>query len=334
MVQPDRLHHEHGVTDVVVKVKPLDAEVMLMFQGLAATCGREVADLHAAFRAETGFAGTHLRELAVYAHTDPRFVRHVPRVYDLVRDDARETHALVLERLDDVRLMDSADDPAAWRAIDVEAALRGIGAVHAIWMGREAELLRQPWIGLPPTAARMTAMRPLWNALAEFAAAEHPLLVSADDLRAQRELVASIPEWWARIEALPRTLVHNDFNPRNLALRSTADGPRLCAYDWELATLQLPQHDAAELLAFVLSIESTAAEVAHYVELHRRAVADAGAAVPDAVAWREGFALALRDLLVNRMALYLMGHSQRHYAFLERVLPTLRHLIALDLERR
>ena len=149
----------------------------------------------------------------------------------------------------------------------------------------------------------------------------------------QRALIATIPEWWARTEAMPRTLAHNDFNPRNIALRSTGDALTLCAYDWELATIQLPQHDAAELLAFVLPPDAGREEVAHYVELHRRAVADAGGAVPDAATWREGFSLAARDLLVNRFGLYLMAHTVRHYAFLERSLRTLRRLVDLDLER-
>jgi aminoglycoside/choline kinase family phosphotransferase len=152
------------------------------------------------------------------------------------------------------------------------------------------------------------------------------------ELQRQQELIASIPEWWARLEAMPRTLIHNDFNPRNLGLRCGAAGPTLCVYDWELATVHLPQHDAAELLAFVLSPEAERDEVARYVELHRRAVLEAGGSVPDAATWREGFSLAARDLLVNRFSLYLMAHTARHYGFLERSLRTLRRLVALELE--
>lgn len=329
-----RLHHSAGVTDVVVKVKPLDAEVILMMQGLAAGCGRSVGDEFGRFQSEIGFTGTHLRELAIYEQTDPRFVRHVPVVYDLIRDPSRETYALILERLHGrVRLMDSADDPSGWSAPEIEAALRGIGAIHAIWMGREGELSRQPWIGMPPTAKRMRAMQPLWNALAEHAAHEFPALMDPEELQRQHELVASIPDWWARLEAMPRTLIHNDFNPRNLGLRCGAAGPTLCVYDWELATVHLPQHDAAELLAFVLSPDAERDEVTGYVELHRRAVLEAGGSVPDAATWREGFSLAARDLLVNRFSLYLMAHTARHYGFLERSLRTLRRLVSLELER-
>ena len=48
----------------------------------------------------------------------------------------------------------------------------------------------------------------------------------------------------------PRTLIHNDFNSRNIALRRTADGLRLCAFDWELATIGDPLTDLGLLLMF------------------------------------------------------------------------------------
>jgi NADP-dependent 3-hydroxy-3-methylglutaryl-CoA reductase len=329
-----RVRHSHGATDVVVKVKPLDAEVLLMMQGVAAMCGQEVAEAHARYRGETGFAGCHVRELAIYTQTDPRFTAHVPAVYDIVRDDAREAFVLVLERLADVRLLDSADDPRGWGSAEIEAALRGIGAVHAIWMNREHELLAQPWIGVPPTAERMASMSPLWEALATHAAQELPALMTPAELERQLEVVRDIPRWWRRLEEMPRTLVHNDFNPRNVALRHDGGVLRLCAYDWELATIRPPQHDAAELLAYVLPPDAGADEVRHYVELHRRAVAEHGGVVPDEATWREGFALSLRDLLVNRFALYLMAHGFRHYGFLERSLRTLRRLIDLEPEIR
>jgi hydroxymethylglutaryl-CoA reductase (NADPH) len=329
-----RVHHVQGHTDVVVKVKPLDAEVALMMQSLAAACGERVARAHARFRSDTGFAGCHLRELAVYAQTDPRFLAHVPRVYDIHRDDSREAYVLVLERLSDLRLMDSAGDPSGWTATDIEAAIRGAGAFHAIWMGRARALEREPWIGLSPSAERMVAMRPLWDALAEHTASEFPALMSDDDLGRHKLLTDTLGDWWGRLESMPRTLIHNDFNPRNVGIRGSGADARLCAYDWELATLHVPQHDVAELLAFVLSPAVDEREVEHYVELHRRLVAEAGAAVPDAREWRAGFALAARDLLINRFGLYLMGYTVHQWDFIARTLATLRALIGLELERR
>ena len=70
------------------------------------------------------------------------------------------------------------------------------------------------------------------------------------------------------------TLSHNDCNARNICLHLSKsqqddanstetsntqatftpfDAPStMCLYDWELATIDVPQHDVAEFLAFVL----------------------------------------------------------------------------------
>jgi aminoglycoside phosphotransferase (APT) family kinase protein len=125
---------------------------------------------------------------------------------------------------------------------------------------------------------------------------------------------------------MARTLIHNDFNPRNLALRRTAAGPRLCAYDWELATLGLPQYDLAELLCFVLPLEHRLEEANHYLESHRQALAQATGRSIECEPWRRGFVLSLEELILNRLPMYAMIHGFRQQPFLERVLRTWRML--------
>jgi aminoglycoside phosphotransferase (APT) family kinase protein len=269
----------------------------------------------------------------VYRQSDPRFVRNVPRVYQTFHDEGREAYVLVLERLTDVTLMDSADDVAGWGPAQVEAALRGVAEIHAVWYRREEELKQLPWLAAQPSASSMTSMTELWEELSRHAFEEFPELTSAEDLQARQDLVGSIPDWWSEIESLPRTLVHNDFNPRNVALRGRNGSSQLCAYDWELATLHLPQHDLAELLCFVLAPDCGHDEVDHYVEVHRRALEDASGYEIDAKSWRCGLGLSLADLSVNRIPLYLMAHTLHHYGFMERVLRTLRHLMDLEWRR-
>ena len=227
-------------------------------------------------------------------------------------------------------LKDTADDVSAWTNEAVEAALRGIAQVHAVWLGRERELAEQPWLGPVLGSADLTEMVPLWEALAAHAANEFPEIVDAATLERWLGLVRSVANWAPELERMPRTLIHNDFNPRNLCLRRTADGLRLCAYDWELATLQVPQHDLAELLCFVLAPDVAKPEVDRHVELHRRALEEASGIALDAAQWRRGYALSLRDLAVNRFAQYLMGHTFRHYGFVDRTVRTLWRLLSLE----
>jgi aminoglycoside phosphotransferase (APT) family kinase protein len=176
----------------------------------------------------------------------------------------------------------------------------------------------------------MSEMVPLWDALSIHCAEEFPDWFEKEDKAIHRELIRNIPQWWPRIEAMPRTLVHNDFNPRNLCFRKTAAGLNLVAYDWELATLHLPQHDLAELLTFALTPEAPKDAVDHYLEHHRRALEKRLGKPVDPKAWRAGYRYCLWDLSLNRVAMYLLAHTFRHYPWMKRVVLTLRQLIRFE----
>ena len=107
----------------------------------------------------------------------------------------------------------------------------------------------------------------------------------------------------------------------------------LCAYDWELATIHLPQHDLAELLVFTLLPNFKQEDVERYVEQHRIELECLVGEAIDAKAWRRGFTLCLWDLVVNRVPMYMMAHTFRHYAFMGRVLATFRRLLDNELVR-
>lgn len=317
-----------GVTDVVVKVKPLDEEVMLMAHSIASLCGPRVAEAHNRYRHHTGLAGCHLRELGVYSQTDPRFVRNAPMVYRTFRDDAREAYVLVLERLPETGR--GYESPGAWTRQRMDTAIRGAAELHSIWLGREAALLEQEWLGVVRGARELADATPLWEALADHAASEFPALVTPRRLELQRAMIASIPQWAFELETMPRTLAHMDFNPRNIVVRGNGAANRLCAFDWELASLHVPQRDLAELLCNVLPPTVSSVEVTRCLELHRLHLERASGLLLDPEQWRRGYALCLRELAVDRFALCLAAHTFRQYDFLETTLETLWHLIEME----
>lgn len=330
---PLRLHHHSsagaGVVEVVAKVKPLDDEVILASNKVASLCGGELAVAYSRWRDWTGFHGTHVRELAIYRQADERLRAVLPRVYGIAEDPRREAYVIVMERLDgDVVLKDTADDPSSWTPVLVDVALQQIAGVHAIWLGREDELLAERWLGRVMTADRMAEMRDLWRALVEHNANQHPLWADAIGAMRVAESIPGVRRWWRELEGMPRTLVHNDFNPRNVALRR--DRRRLVAYDWELATLHVPQRDLVELLAFVLSAGTDEATVERHVEVHRSALQAASGVALDRDRWRHGYRLALRDFALTRLQLYMMGATQQEYPFLGRVVATVERLLRIE----
>lgn len=312
---------------VMAKVKPLDDEVIIMISSMAAMCDPRLAQSFHQHRTELGFKGTHVRELAVMSQSDPRFTRNAPKVYGVLEQQDREAYVIVEELLEDTVLMDSADDTSGWGPEHLEAAIKGIAEVHSIWYGREEELMAQPWLVDYPTRQSMSDKQRLWELMAAHMHQEFPEAFGEADMALFRSLVQDIDHWWGEIESMPRTLIHNDFNPRNITFRSTPEGLRLCAYDWELATLHLPQHDLAELLLFTLQGDFSAKDVAHYVELHRSELERHTGRSIDRQQWEHGYRLAMRDLAINRIPMYAMAHTFRQYKFMDRVFKTCRDLL-------
>lgn len=308
----------------MVKLKARDRDIIAVGEAVAGVVSPEVGRAYRHWSHQIGFTASHVREIALFQQDDPRFRRHAPEVLATMSDDTSGSWMVIEEFIDDARLLDSADHPHQWTDRDIASALFGLARLQSIWLGREPELRETPWIGHVHSADSMTAMTDLWVALADHAA---PLLSSWTDpdlVPLHRRLAHSISTWWPLHEGTPSTLIHNDFNPRNVCVRG-ADS-RLCAYDWELATIGAPQRDLAEFLCFVLTPDTAGAEVDRWIERHRVALSRETGAALDPFAWRRGFEGALCDLLVNRLAIYAMVHRVRPQSYLPRVVRTWREI--------
>ena len=89
-----------------------------------------------------------------------------------------------------------------------------------------------------PSANFMQQLGPLWSALLGNAAAHCPALYSPARVAQLRQAIAYIPAYWQRLAQHPKTLVHNDLNPRNTCFKRDADGrlAPLTTGNWPLTT--------------------------------------------------------------------------------------------------
>ncbi len=312
--------------ELFVKVKPLDQDVLVVSEKVAAMCDDKVGQAFARHKHRLGITGSHVREISVYRQEDLRFQSHVPEVIAAIGNESVQQWVLVLESLSQLELLDSANDVSGWRPAHMEAAIGGIAQIHSIWYQREQELSEKSWLGPKMSSSSMSEMTDLWESLADYSWKYFSKWVDPDTQPLVAELIADVGQWWRTLEQMPHTLVHNDFNPRNIAFRNQDGQLRLCAYDWELAAPGIPQHDLAELLCFVLPSDCSLSLVRHYVELHRIALSQASGRSIETDSWRLGFQLALRDLILNRLPMYCLMQTFRPQPFLPRVVRTWRRL--------
>ncbi|MEP6730778.1 MAG: thioester reductase domain-containing protein [bacterium] len=317
------LRSERGIhlQRVIVKVKPSDERVIEVAESVAALASPALGRAYEAFRDYIGFTRSHVRELAIYRDADPRIRRHTPAVLALSPADEATRWMLVLEELPASTLCHVDEHSAPWASTHLRAAISGAAEVHSVWYGLEPELEVQPWLAPMRDAKRMTHMSPLWDALADHACAHSPAWQDAEVARTHRRLVTDVAQWARPLSELPRTLIHNDFNPRNIAMRAGKE-PVLCAFDWELSTIGVPQRDLAELLCWTLSESVAKEEVAMWLEWSRVQLSRAARVDVSPADWELGFRAALCELFVDRLAMYAMVDRFRPQRYLPRVVRT------------
>ncbi|MBF0452401.1 MAG: phosphotransferase [Candidatus Magnetomorum sp.] len=316
-------------TEVMLKIKPKDTEIIHTVNAIGSLCEERLANELKKANGRMGFTSCHTRELEIYRQKDPRFIKYIPKIYGIYENEDREAYVVLMERLKNLVLMDSANDISGWTPEHIHTAIDGISDIHSIWYGKEDELKEKSWMGYYPTTERMMKFSRLWELLGVHMQTEFPEWISDVDLNRYRERVKKIPEWWGVIDSMPKTLIHNDFNPRNIAFRNTDSGLCLCAYDWELATIHLPQHDVCELLAFVLNQNVTREDLIHYAEYQRKALERACGIQLNKNDWWEGFRSCIWDLMVNRFVMYILAHTVKDYPFMFRAMNTLRQMIEI-----
>jgi aminoglycoside/choline kinase family phosphotransferase len=308
-----------GGRSLVLKILPHADEVRIVGEALAGICGAPLAAAYRELGGGLGIQGSHEREVALYRDADPVLRSCAPLVIATHADPRAGAWGVLLEDLRGADLLDSVDRPDAWTPAHVAAAVDGIAGLHGASHRRVDELARRPWMAPLRNTASMQAMSPLWRALADHAA---PLFVRWIDPRRQHALIDRIGEWRPLLDAAPQTLIHNDFNPRNLCLRPVEDGWRLCAFDWELAAIGTPMRDLAEFLCFVSPLDVEPERIAALIDRHASRFAAAAGVAVDRAQWHRAFGAALAELLIDRLSVYAMVHRVKAQPFLPRVLRT------------
>jgi thioester reductase-like protein len=308
--------------EIMIKLKPLDHEVLDVGLRVAELCHDNLGRAYARFRSHLDFNGCDRRELAIYQLSDEKMRHYLPKCHGVLSDSPRGVRALALECLDGLVLMDSANRPDDWTTPAIDAAIRGLAVLHATWDGRQDELRDKDWMPPDLSVNDVVEMTPLWRSLADYARPVFGEEVHAAQIR----IIDGLADWWPKLRTHHRTLVHKDFNPRNLGLREEAGGLHLCVYDWELAAWGAPQRDLAEFLCFVLRTDSSAEEIDHWINLHRSCLETEIGEQIDADIWREGFRLSLQSFMLERLPFYAMINRFRPQHFLPRVVRCWSHL--------
>lgn len=258
---PAKLTLDDGrVLDVVLKASARGDELRALCTTVARVSNPALADALEQHGRWLDVGAADAREKALYRFTNGSLAKFIPFCHSTFHG-ADPDAPLVLERLragHQVEKLDAVNAP--WPIEQVLQVALALGRMHAAYRERLDKLAEIPWARPLRTKAQM--LLPLWEALFAHARTQIPVDIANLAARLLRDI-----SWAHALTHIAPTLLHNDANPRNLAIR-TGGTSGIVLYDWELSAIGPATRDLAEWLCFTLSPTESVDETVALLRAH------------------------------------------------------------------
>lgn len=310
---PMYIHTGNGDSrKVLIKSKPLDYEVIEGLHFMASNISSGLADSLVLNKENLEYKNSHLKEIELYKFLDNIEYPFIPDFFGEVRNDEREIYLFMLEYLDEkgMDIFNSENDTCKWSDEKIEEAISSIHYVHNCYLnGCDREQLSSV---KKFDATLSLDFYELSNQINRKDYLEWELDHFFQD-------IGSVIEDWRNnnpVKNSRQTLIHNDFNTRNVGVRKNG---RICIYDWELATINIPQRDIFEFLAFSLDENFEDERLLKLIKKHFEMIREINGFSYQWNSYLDDFIISGYEFLITRVTFYLAGNTLLNYPFIKRV---------------
>jgi hydroxymethylglutaryl-CoA reductase (NADPH) len=298
---------------LLLKSKALGKEVLDGLHFMASNVSVDLADILSKHYHVLEYKDNHTKEIDVYEALQQIGYPFMPVLYGIKKDKDREVYMIIMERLasNKMLLINSESTPEKWSTSIIKKTIDSIHMVHTNFQYETNKIESIAVFDIEKALELYTAFVALNRKDYDYLNADHRF----------DELTDFINNW-SKNGYQPKskmTLIHNDFNPRNIAIKTNGDP---CIYDWELATYGIPHRDIFELLAFTLVSNFKSSDLVALLKHHFALVQSLN---NEDYSWSDylyDFKLGGQAFLISRVNFYLTGSILMNYPFIERVFTT------------
>lgn len=306
---PFQMKYKHNdnllkIENVLIKSKPLDDEVIKGLHLIAASIDPDLSDLLKQSKLHLEYNKCHVKEIELYEYLHKKDFKNSPSYYGKHINSKREIYILMQEFLNasSMRIMNSENQPEKWGQEDIISVIKSITKFHQEVSINDFRHVQEfkPWKSTE-LYKKMMAILITENTTDEHVEVLNSLYNEIEEL--EKEAISI---------DLEKTVIHNDFNSRNIAIRKNG-APVI--YDWELSVIDFPHRDIIEFLSFVLPLNFKRETFYFYLREHYL--------LYDAIHWKEwlkGYKYSLKVLIITRLSFYEVSGILVTYNFSKRVL--------------
>ncbi|HKC35818.1 MAG TPA: phosphotransferase, partial [Chitinophagaceae bacterium] len=289
---------------ILLKIKPLDSEVIKGLHLMSGSIDPQLADLISQNQDALEYKNCHTKELLLYKLLRLNAKTCMPQFYGMKIDEAREIYLFLFEYLDpdNIILINSENEPGSWTSLHIKETIKAINDVHELFSLSSFKDIPgeityfEPWTAIP-----------LYEKLASIIVKEYEEYSWNSLSKKLFDFIAELENEHKKIKA-GHTIIHNDFNPRNVCIRKDE---QICIYDWELAVINFPHRDIVEFLSFSLPENFDRDIFVDYIQYHysiQRIKTPWGE-------WKDAYLYSLKEYLVTRVSFYMAGRILMDYEF-------------------
>jgi len=291
---------------MIIRSKALDLDVIRGLHTIASSIDTKLADLIFQYKDRIEYRHCHAKDVYLNNWLQEQCYPYFPVCFGSLVDENREIFLIFQEYLENARfrLRNSENHPESWTESDVQKTIEAITLFHKNAEGIEQSVfpVYKPW-----------EAEELYARMLQIILQETNKNLNPESIRYLLEVLPEL-ERAAKCQTIRPTIIHNDFNPRNIMMRSTGEP---VIYDWELAVIDLPSRDILEFLSFILSPEFTKAELMKYLTFHRSFYPEYS--VED---WKQAYLYSMQVYLITRISFYEVSAILANYEFSSRVCKT------------
>ncbi|MBN2484403.1 MAG: phosphotransferase [Bacteroidales bacterium] len=311
--------------EIVVKSKALDIDTIKGLHALAATIDTGLADLLSKYKDCLEYRNCHIKELNIMEQLHGSGFYCFPQYKGKCIEPSREIYLLLEENLQPSGLthINTQKKPEIWTKGQIESVIQSIAGIHKYFQQSEIQLKLPEVAEFKPWEAHALYYKFISIMVNECADSNERKQIEQlygflDGLKKEHESLG-----------LPKTIIHNDFNSRNIAIRKSLGTQHIkpCIYDWELAVINFPHRDIVEFLSFVLVENFSADDFLYYLHFHFKLFAKAEGFNYEQ--WKNGYIYSLKELLVTRVTYYEVAGILARYAFSGRVMKNVFRMLEI-----
>ncbi len=305
---------------ILLKSKPLDDELIEGLHFMASNLNSKLADELVKYKENLEYKNSHVKEIEIYKILHQIEYPYIPKFYGDIQNKEREIYLFLIEYLIDseMQVFNSENETQVWNN---ELILKAINSIHIVHKGFLNGWNREELQLVPPFDVALSL--PFYQYCNQINQKDYHDW-EMDELFQDIENVIELWKQSPPNKFSKQTLVHNDYNSRNVAVRKNGE---ICIYDWELAMINIPQRDIFEFLAFTLEEYFNKEELLFILKKHFELIGEING---DSYSWKmyiDDFILAGYEFLISRACFYLAGNTLLNYSFIKRVFVCAHNII-------